>query len=86
MLTGAGATAATAAAPDTQRRFHWKRLSAPWSPSSPAHWRISSAGNIRGWFEQLWDAINDISIDYLLAAVALKTVQTTATARLSVPS
>jgi uncharacterized membrane protein YbhN (UPF0104 family) len=36
--------------------------------------------NIRGWLEELWDTITGISIGYLIAAVALKTVQTTATA------
>src|SRR6476660_218942 len=36
--------------------------------------------DIRGWLEELWDTITGISIGYLIAAVALKTVQTTATA------
>jgi uncharacterized membrane protein YbhN (UPF0104 family) len=36
--------------------------------------------NIRDWFKDLWDTITEISAAYLIAAIALKTVQTTATA------
>ena len=36
--------------------------------------------DIRGWFSELWDTITQISIGYLIAAVVLKTLQTTATA------
>ena len=36
--------------------------------------------DIRGWFENLWDTITQISAAYLVAAVALKTVQTSLTA------
>ena len=36
--------------------------------------------DIRGWFSNLWDTITEISAAYLVAAVALKTVQTTLTA------
>ncbi len=36
--------------------------------------------DLRGWFDQLWDTITGISLGYLLAAIALKTLQTTATA------
>jgi uncharacterized membrane protein YbhN (UPF0104 family) len=36
--------------------------------------------NIRGWFSDLWDTISTISLGYLIAAVALKTVQTSLTA------
>ena len=36
--------------------------------------------NIRGWFNQLWDTMTGISFGYLVAGVALKTVQTTLTA------
>jgi uncharacterized membrane protein YbhN (UPF0104 family) len=36
--------------------------------------------DIRGWFRDLWDTLNDISIQYIIAGVALKTVQTTLTA------
>jgi uncharacterized membrane protein YbhN (UPF0104 family) len=80
-MTGAGATAATAAAPDTQRRFRWKRLLVGALVLAVAGALANLLGwDIRGWFEQLWDTINDISIGYLVAAVALKTVQTTATA------
>jgi uncharacterized membrane protein YbhN (UPF0104 family) len=36
--------------------------------------------NIRAWLSDLWDTITEISAGYLVAAIALKTVQTTATA------
>jgi uncharacterized membrane protein YbhN (UPF0104 family) len=36
--------------------------------------------DIKGWFKDLWDTMTEISIGYLIAGVALKTVQTTATA------
>jgi uncharacterized membrane protein YbhN (UPF0104 family) len=36
--------------------------------------------DIRGWFSDLWDTITEISAQYIVAAVVLKTVQTTATA------
>jgi uncharacterized membrane protein YbhN (UPF0104 family) len=36
--------------------------------------------DIRGWFSNLWDTITQISAAYLVAGVALKTVQTTLTA------
>jgi uncharacterized membrane protein YbhN (UPF0104 family) len=36
--------------------------------------------DIRSWLDQLWDTMSEISLGYLVAGVALKTVQTTATA------
>jgi uncharacterized membrane protein YbhN (UPF0104 family) len=36
--------------------------------------------DIRGWFSNLWDTITQISAAYLVAAVALKTIQTSLTA------
>jgi len=36
--------------------------------------------DIRGWFSNLWDTITEISAAYLVAGIALKTVQTTLTA------
>ena len=36
--------------------------------------------DIRGWFSDLWDTISEISIEYIVAGVALKTVQTVLTA------
>src|SRR3954453_11778660 len=36
--------------------------------------------NIRDWFSNLWDTITEISAAYLVAGIALKTVQTTLTA------
>src|SRR4029450_9526002 len=35
---------------------------------------------IKGWFQDLWDTLTEISIQYVIAGVALKTVQTTLTA------
>jgi uncharacterized membrane protein YbhN (UPF0104 family) len=36
--------------------------------------------DIKGWFSDLWDTITEISVEYVVAGVALKTLQTTATA------
>jgi uncharacterized membrane protein YbhN (UPF0104 family) len=36
--------------------------------------------NLKGWFSELWDTITEISVASLIAALALKTVQTTLTA------
>jgi uncharacterized membrane protein YbhN (UPF0104 family) len=36
--------------------------------------------DIRDWFADLWDTITEISAAYLVGAIALKTIQTTATA------
>src|SRR6266536_1396745 len=36
--------------------------------------------DIRGWFQDLWDTLTEISIGYIVAAIVLKTVQTTAAA------
>jgi uncharacterized membrane protein YbhN (UPF0104 family) len=36
--------------------------------------------DIKGWFSELWDTLTEISIQYVIAGVALKTVQTTLTA------
>jgi uncharacterized membrane protein YbhN (UPF0104 family) len=36
--------------------------------------------DIRGWFDELWDTITQISAGYLVAAVVLKTAQTSLTA------
>jgi uncharacterized membrane protein YbhN (UPF0104 family) len=36
--------------------------------------------DLRGWFSDVWDTITEISAQYIVAAVVLKTVQTTAAA------
>jgi len=36
--------------------------------------------NIRGWFSNLWDTLSTISVAYIVAGCALKTVQTGLTA------
>ena len=36
--------------------------------------------DVRGWISSLWDALSDIAIGYLVAGLALQTVQTTLTA------
>ena len=36
--------------------------------------------DVRGWISELWDSLTEISIGYLLAGLALQTVQTTLTA------
>src|SRR5438045_6593738 len=73
--------AAPAVASDTKKRFRWKRLVV----GAIVVVVIGAAANllgwdITGWFSDLWDTITTISAQYLIAALALKTVQTTATA------
>jgi uncharacterized membrane protein YbhN (UPF0104 family) len=36
--------------------------------------------DVRGWLSELWDSLNDISVQYLIAGWAVQTVQTTLTA------
>jgi uncharacterized membrane protein YbhN (UPF0104 family) len=65
----------------TKRRFRLKRLLVGalvlvvgGAAANLLGWDIS------GWFSDLWDTITEISAAYLVGAVALKTLQTTATA------
>jgi uncharacterized membrane protein YbhN (UPF0104 family) len=75
----------TVAAPVTgaepKRRFRVKRLLV----GALAILVIGAFANLvgwdlRGWFSNLWDTISTISFGYLVAAVSLKTVQTSLTA------
>jgi uncharacterized membrane protein YbhN (UPF0104 family) len=73
--------AVPAAGAETKKRFHWKGVLV----GALVIVVIGAAANllgwdIKGWFSDLWDTITEISIGYLIAGVALKTVQTTATA------
>ena len=36
--------------------------------------------DIRSWLNRLWDTISEISVEYVVGAVVLKTIQTTAAA------
>jgi uncharacterized membrane protein YbhN (UPF0104 family) len=72
---------APVAAAESKRRIHWRRLFV----GALAILVIGAFANlvgwdIRGWFSDLWDTISEISIGYLIAAVSLKTVQTSLTA------
>jgi uncharacterized membrane protein YbhN (UPF0104 family) len=72
--------AATAIEPESRRRWNIKRLLV-WAVVIIV---IGAAAellgwNIRDWFGDLWDTITEISLAYLLGAIALKTVQTTLT-------
>jgi uncharacterized membrane protein YbhN (UPF0104 family) len=74
-------TAAVTADAPPARHFHWMR----WLVGALLIVVIGALANllgwdIAGWFESLWDTITEISLGYLLAAIALKTVQTTAVA------
>lgn len=69
------------ASPTSSRRFRPRRLVI----GAVVILVIGAAANllgwdIRGWFSELWDTITEISTEYLVAAVVLKTVQTSATA------
>jgi len=73
--------AAVAVAPESPRRWQLSRLLI-WAlliiVMGAAAYLLG--WDIRGWFSNLWDTISDISAAYLVAAVALKTLQTVATA------
>src|SRR4051795_12048396 len=75
------ASQTAAAAPAPPGRLHLRRLLI-WAILIVV---IAAAADllgwdIRGWFSELWDTITEISAAYLVAGVALKTVQTTTTA------
>ncbi len=81
VLVTADMTAASPAAPTEERRFHWHRLITGAVVILVVGAIAYLLGwDIRGWFSDLWDTMNDISVGYLIAAVVLKTVQTTLTA------
>ncbi|HSC74252.1 MAG TPA: lysylphosphatidylglycerol synthase transmembrane domain-containing protein [Gaiellaceae bacterium] len=73
--------AAPVAATESKRRIRWKRLLVGALVIAVIAAFANLVGwNIRGWFSDLWDTISTISIGYLIAAVTLKTVQTSLTA------
>jgi uncharacterized membrane protein YbhN (UPF0104 family) len=73
--------AAAATAPDAGRKWHVRRLLIGALVLVVIGAAASLLGwNIRGWLDDVWDTITGISLGYLLAAIALKTLQTTATA------
>jgi uncharacterized membrane protein YbhN (UPF0104 family) len=70
---------ATAAAPPVARHVRWVR----WVIGLLLIAVLGAVANllgwdIRGWFESLWDTMSAVSVGYLVAGVALKTVQTLA--------
>src|SRR5438034_2110180 len=76
-------TSQAAAAPlEEQRRHpHWRRLLIGGLVIVVIGAAADLLGwNIRGWFDELWDTMSEISLGYLVAGVALKTLQTTTTA------
>ena len=73
--------AAPAAAAEPKPRIRWKRLLVGLLAILVIGAFANLVGwNIRGWFEDLWDTISTISVGYLIAAVVLKTLQTSLTA------
>jgi uncharacterized membrane protein YbhN (UPF0104 family) len=77
----ADTTAASPAAPTEAGGFHWHRLISGAVVILVVGALAYLLGwDIRGWFSDLWDTINEISVGYLIAAVVLKTIQTSLTA------
>jgi uncharacterized membrane protein YbhN (UPF0104 family) len=73
--------AAPTAAASPKRRIHVKRLLIGALGIVVIGAFANLVGwDLRGWFSDLWDTISEISIGYLVAAVTLKTVQTSLTA------
>ena len=63
------------------RRFHWRKVLVGAAVVVVMGAAAQLLGwNIRGWFGDLWDTMTEISFGYLVAGVALKTVQTSLTA------
>ena len=74
-------SAAVAAAEPAGRQIHWRR----WLIGGLTIVVIGAAANllgwdIAGWLQSLWDSLTAVSIWYVLAGIAVKTLQTTATA------
>jgi uncharacterized membrane protein YbhN (UPF0104 family) len=72
---------APAASAEPERSFRFKRILV----GALAILVIGAFANLvgwdlRGWFSNLWDTMSGISVGYLVAAVVLKTVQTSLTA------
>lgn len=73
--------ASAAAVPEAGRRWHLRRILV----AALVIIVIGAAADllgwdIRSWLDNLWDTMSEISLGYLVAGVALKTLQTTATA------
>jgi hypothetical protein len=73
--------ASAAAVPEAGRHWHLRRVLV----GALAILVIGAAADllgwdIRSWLDHLWDTMSEISLGYLVAGVALKTLQTTATA------
>jgi uncharacterized membrane protein YbhN (UPF0104 family) len=66
---------------DEERRFHPKRILVIGLVVVVLGAAANMFGwDIRGWFSDLWDTLSSISIAYIVAGCALKTVQTSLTA------
>jgi uncharacterized membrane protein YbhN (UPF0104 family) len=74
-------TGVVAAAAPPEKRFHTKRI-VLWLTSLVVIGGVAYllGWDIRGWFEQLWDTITQISVKYLIPALVLQTLQTLFTA------
>jgi len=77
----ATAPAPPVAATESKRHFRWQRVLVFALVIVVIGAFANLVGwDLRGWFENLWDTISTISAGYLIAAVVLKTVQTSLTA------
>jgi uncharacterized membrane protein YbhN (UPF0104 family) len=73
-------TAAAAPAPTPAKRFHWRR----WIIGALVLVVVGALANllgwdIRGWLKEVWDTITSITAAELVAAIVLKTLQTSLT-------
>jgi uncharacterized membrane protein YbhN (UPF0104 family) len=73
--------AAPAIESSQKRRFRWRRVVTGAAVIVVIGAAAQLLGwDIRSWLSDFWDTISEISVGYLIAAVALKTVQTSLTA------
>jgi uncharacterized membrane protein YbhN (UPF0104 family) len=74
-------TAAPAVAATPKTRARWKRLLIEAVVIAVFVAAANLLGwDIKGWFDDLWDTLTGISVGYVIGAVALKSLQTTACA------
>jgi uncharacterized membrane protein YbhN (UPF0104 family) len=80
-MVGAMGVAAPVAEAETKRRLNWRLLLEGFVVIVVIGAAAQLLGwDLRGWFSNFWDVLSSISVGYIIAGCALKSVQTTLTA------